>query len=138
MPVAESGPVSASVPPMRTGCCARAKTLKQASAIAPSSFCSFMGPPPLRLQYDLAGTGARIDQAVRRRCLGERQHLVDQHAVAALGGRFQSELDIARQHFAERAIDSELLEVQALRVERHRAAAMRPRGHQATESREAG
>ena len=36
MPVAESGPVSASVPPMRTGCCARAKTLKQASAIAPS------------------------------------------------------------------------------------------------------
>ena len=74
---------------------------------------------------------------MRRRRLRKRHHLVDQHAIASLRRRLEPELDIARQYLAERAVDRELLEIELLRIERHRAAAVRAGCHQAAEARQA-
>src|SRR5438105_9247399 len=133
MPVAESGPVSASVLPIFTVCaCANVAT---SAAMSSANMCFIASP--LGLQDDFARPGARVDQAMRGRRLRKRHQLVDQHAIASFRRRLEPELDIARQYLAERAVNRELLEIELLRIERHRAAAVRAGCHQPSEARQA-
>src|SRR5687768_4498729 len=139
-PVEASGPVRASVLPTRIGApegaCApalgrtRPSETSVLAAVQMSHFASFMGPPPSRLQYDLPGSGTAFDDAMGERGVGEGQHAVDEHAVAAFGSRLQTEPHVGRQHLAEAAVEADLVQIQAPDVERHPAAGMRARGHQ--------